>query len=179
MLIDYTNLRRQVTVLLVMCAGIVTLLMSSALEAPLLIYNASRSAPLGLYYVERRLPTRGELTVFKPPPAIELLIIAYEVLPAPMPLFKRVEAVQGDEVCRAKEPVGTISINGKVVADVLERDRGGRPLPSWDGCMKLVEGEYFLLQQHPHSFDSRYFGPALRCDILGVARPVWTWNPSG
>lgn len=27
--------------------------------------------------------------------------------------------------------------------------------------MKLVEGEFFLLQAHPLSFDSRYFGPVL------------------
>jgi type IV secretory pathway protease TraF len=33
------------------------------------------------------------------------------------------------------------------------------------------------LQPHPYSFDSRYFGLVLRCDVLGVARPLWTWNP--
>jgi type IV secretory pathway protease TraF len=97
----------------------------------------------------------------------------------PVPLLKRVKAIGGDEICRAKEPIGSIAINGKFIAEVLEKDREGRPLPAWEGCMRLVEGEYFLLQPHPLSFDSRYFGPVLRCDIPGVARPLWTWNPDG
>jgi type IV secretory pathway protease TraF len=86
----------------------------------------------------------------------------------PGPLLKQVEAIGGDEICRTREPIGNISINGKVVAEVLDKDRQGRPLPAWEGCMRLVEGAYFLLQPHPNSFDSRYFGPVLRCDILGA-----------
>jgi conjugative transfer signal peptidase TraF len=175
--IDRKRVWRQATILSTMCTGIITLLMSSAPAVPLLIYNATGSAPLGFYYLEQRLPGRGELAVFKPPPAIELLIIAHKILPMPVPLLKRVEAVGGDEICRAREPIGTVSINGKVVAVVQAKDQDGRPLPSWEGCMRLVEGEYFLLQPHPNSFDSRYIGPVLRCDILGVARPLWTWNP--
>jgi conjugative transfer signal peptidase TraF len=175
--IDRTRLWRQATILSAMCAGITALLMWSTPAVPFLIYNASGSAPLGFYFVEPRLPARGELAVFKPPPAIELLIIAHEILPAPMPLLKRVEALGGDKICRDKEPIGAISINGKVIAEVLEKDREGRPLPAWEGCLSLIDGEYFLLQPHPNSFDSRYFGPVLRCDILGVARPIWTWNP--
>jgi len=177
MRVDRAKAWHQATILSAMCAAFIALLMSSAAEMPLLIYNASGSAPLGFYYLEQRLPDRGELAVFKPLPAIELLIIAHRILPTPVPLLKQIAATGGDEVCRAKEPIGTISINGKVVAEVLEKDQEGRPLPAWEGCMRLVDGEFFLLQPHPHSFDSRYFGPVLRCDILGVAHPIWTWNP--
>ncbi|WP_407175375.1 S26 family signal peptidase [Bradyrhizobium sp. STM 3562] len=177
MLIDRAKARHQATILSAMCAGVIVLLMSSATEMPILMYSASGSAPLGFYYLEQRLPDRGELAVFKPPPAIELMIIAHNILPSKVPLLKRIAAAGGDEVCRAKEPVGTISINGKVVAEVIEKDQEGRPLPAWEGCMRLVEGEFFLLQPHPRSFDSRYFGPVLGCDILGVAHPIWTWNP--
>ena len=169
--------QRQLAVLSGMSVGIIAALVSLMPEKPLLIYNASGSAPIGFYYVEPRTPTKGELVVFRPPPSIEVLILVHDVLPAPVPLLKQVAAGAGDEVCRAKEPIGTISINGKVTAEVLDKDRNGRPLPSWEGCVKLVEGEYFLMQPHPHSFDSRYFGPVLRCDILGVAQPLWTWNP--
>jgi type IV secretory pathway protease TraF len=179
MRINRTRLLRQATVLSAMCAGIIALLLSSMPAAPLLIYNASGSAALGFYYLEQRLPARGELAVYKPTPAIALLIVAHRVLPTPVPLLKRVEAVGGDEVCRAEEPIGTIAVNGRVIAEVQDKDRDGRPLPSWAGCLRLIEGEYFLLQPHPNSFDSRYFGPVLRCDILGVARPLWTWNPDG
>jgi conjugative transfer signal peptidase TraF len=177
MLIDRARPWRQVAVLSAMYAGIIAMLMSAAAERPLLIYNASGSAPLGFYYLEQRAPARGELAVFKPPPAIELLIIAHGILPTAVPLLKQIAAAGGDEVCRAKEPLGTISINGKVIAEVLEKDEEGQPMPAWEGCMRLVEGEFFLLQPHPHSFDSRYFGPVLRSDILGVAHPLWTWNP--
>jgi conjugative transfer signal peptidase TraF len=174
---DRTKRWHQLAVLWAMSASIIAILMSSLAEEPFLIYNASGSAPLGFYYLERRMPSRGELAVFKPPPDIELLIMTHGVLPVPVPLLKQIAGAGGDEICRAKEPVGTISVNGKVVAEVLEKDPRGLPLPSWEGCMRLVDGEYFLLQPLPRSFDSRYFGPVLRCDILGVARPLWTWNP--
>ena len=151
--------------------------MSSLAEVPFLIYNASGSAPLGFYYLERRMPSRGELAVFKPPPAVELLIMAHGMLPVPVPLLKQIAAAGGDEICRAKEPAGTISVNGKIIADVLDKDPRGLTMPSCEGFTRLVDGEYFLLQPHPRSFDSRYFGPVLRCDILGVARPLWTWKP--
>jgi conjugative transfer signal peptidase TraF len=174
---DRTKRWHQLAVLWAMSASIIAILMSSLAEEPFLIYNASGSAPLGFYYLERRMPSRGELAVFKPPPDIALLIMAHGVLPVPVPLLKQIAGARGDEVCRTKEPVGAISINGKVAAEVLEKDPRGLPLPSWEGCMRLVDGEYFLLQPLPRSFDSRYFGPVLRCDILGVARPLWTWNP--
>jgi type IV secretory pathway protease TraF len=47
-----------------MCAGIITLMMSSAPTVPLLIYDATGSAPFGFYYLEPRLPASGELAVF-------------------------------------------------------------------------------------------------------------------
>jgi conjugative transfer signal peptidase TraF len=178
MRIDGSRLSLRIAVLLVISAGNVAMLIGFDVRDPLIIYNASGSAPFGFYYIESRLPARGELAVIKPPPLIELMIVARDILPPSVPLVKQVAAIGGDEVCRTKEPQGVIAINGKVVAEVLEQDREGRRLPSWDGCIQLVDGEFFLLQPHPHSFDSRYFGPVLRCDILGVARPLWTWNPN-
>ncbi|MCA6121273.1 S26 family signal peptidase [Bradyrhizobium sp. WSM 1704] len=155
------------------------MLVSFVAGTPLVIYNASGSAPLGFYYLAQRLPGKGELAVLRPTPAIELLLLAHDIMPAPVPLLKQVAATASDDVCRSNEPPGTISINGKVLAEVQAKDRAGRPLPTWDGCVHLVDGEYFLLQPHPFSFDSRYFGPVLRCDILGVAFPIWIWNPDG
>jgi type IV secretory pathway protease TraF len=116
--------------------------------------------------------------VVAPPPLIELMIISRGLLPPSAPLVKQVAAIGGDEVCRSNAPTNTIAINGKVTAGVFETDREGRPLPSWQGCMRLVDGKFLLLQPHPFSFDSRYFGPVLRCNILGVAHPLWTWNPT-
>ncbi len=179
MRIDHKHLRRQVPVLAAMCAAVVVMLVSFGSHAPLVVYNATGSAPLGFYYLENRLPGRGETAVVQPPPLIELMIVARGILPPSVPLLKQIAAIGGDEVCRSKEPEHAIAINGKVVAETFDNDRDGRPLPAWEGCMKLIDGEFFLLQPHPLSFDSRYFGPVMRCDVLGVARPLWTWNPPG
>jgi conjugative transfer signal peptidase TraF len=175
--IDRSRLRLQIAVLAAISAAMVAMLDAITVRAPLIVYNASGSAPLGFYYLENRLPQRGETALVMPPPLLELLINSRGILPANVPLVKQIGAISGDEVCRAKEAAGTIAINGKVLAEVFEKDREGRPLPSWEGCIHLIDGEFFLLQPHPHSFDSRYFGPVTRCDILGVVHPLWTWNP--
>ncbi len=169
--------RSNVAVLAGVSVAVVATFIALAPHPPLVLYNASGSAPLGFYRVESRLPGRGETAVVQPPPLIELMIVAQDFLPPSVPLVKQVAAIGGDEVCRSKGPDSVISINGKVVAETLDKDGRGRPLPSWEGCIRLIDGEFFLLQPHPHSFDSRYFGPVLRCDVVGVARPLWTWDP--
>jgi conjugative transfer signal peptidase TraF len=171
------RLRTKAAVLAAISVTIISTIVALAPHAPIVVYNGSGSAPLGFYRVENRLPERGEIAVVQPPPLVELMIVARGILPPSVPLLKQVAAAGGDEVCRSEQPTGTISINGKVIAETFGSDREGRPLPSWQGCMRLIDGEFFLLQPHPLSFDSRYFGPVLRCDIIGVAHPLWTWNP--
>lgn len=178
MRIDIDRIRANAAILAAMSTAAILTMVALIPHTPLIIYNGSGSAPLGFYRVENRLPVRGEIAVIQPPPLIELMIVARDILPPSVPLVKQIAAIGGDEVCRSKGPDSAISINGKVVAETFEKDHNGRPLPSWEGCMRLIDGEFFLLQPHPYSFDSRYFGPVLRCDVLGVARPLWTWNPS-
>lgn len=178
MAVNRRRMPLQIAVLAAISVALAATLVAFDVRAPLVIYNASASAPLGFYYLENRLPRRGETAVIRPQPLIELMIVSHGILPPAVPLVKQVTAIGGDEVCRSKEPASTIAVNGKVLAEVFDKDREGRPLPSWEGCIRLVEGEFFLLQPHPYSFDSRYFGPVLRCDVLGVAHPLWTWNPA-
>ena len=46
-------------------------------------------------------------------------------------------------------------------------------LPRWNGCRRLHNGEVFVFSDRiPNSFDSRYFGPVNRAEIVGVFRPV-------
>ncbi len=179
MRIEPAHLLLRIAVLAAISAASVAMLISSDVHVPLVIYNASGSAPLGFYYLENRAPERGEMAVVKPPPKLELMIVARGILPPSVPLVKQVAAIGGDEVCRSNAPIGSIAIDGKIVAEVSDHDREGRRLPSWNGCIRLVDGEFFLLQPHPYSFDSRYFGPVMQCDVIGVARPLWTWNPDG
>lgn len=93
MRIDHTRLRLQIPVLAAMSAAIVSVLISFGGRTPLVIYNASGSAPLGFYYLENRFPDRGETAVVRPPPLIELMITARGLLPPSVPLLKQIAAV--------------------------------------------------------------------------------------
>jgi conjugative transfer signal peptidase TraF len=137
---------------------------------PWLLYNASGSAPIGFYRIENRSPEQGETAVFRPSLTLENLLSTHRLLPPGVPLLKRVVARGGDRICRTD--------NGKAAAETLDHDAEGRSLPAWNGCFTLFPGQFFLLQPHPYSFDSRYFGPVSECQIIGVAHPLWTWNPS-
>jgi type IV secretory pathway protease TraF len=70
-----------------------------------------------------------------------------------------------------------VTIDGRDVAAALRHDRFGRPLPSWSGCRRLGTEELFLIAPNSAaSFDSRYFGPVTRAQVIGRALPVWTWR---
>lgn len=99
-------------------------------SAPILVWNSSASAPVGLYLVlpETRLRT-GDMVLVRPPDAIADLATRRGYLPRGVPLIKGVAAVGGDEVCAHGDE---LSINGDVVAQRLKTDSSGRPLP-WCG----------------------------------------------
>jgi type IV secretory pathway protease TraF len=109
------------------------------------------------------------LVLVRPWPELAKLLAKHDILPAGVPLLKTVAAVTDDNVCRNGF---AISINGVLAAKILDSDAKGHALSGWSSCRKLVRGELFLLQPHPRSFDSRYFGPALSCDVIGIARPI-------
>ena len=138
---------------------------------PHLVWNASASAPLGLYAVHPgALPTRGDMVIAWPPRQARALAAARHYLPANVPLVKRVVALSGDRVCAVGR---SIEINGRHAATRLERDSIGRPLPSWQGCRTLAHGALFLLMDSPGSFDGRYFGLSKAIDLIGKATPLW------
>jgi type IV secretory pathway protease TraF len=49
--------------------------------------------------------------------------------------------VGSDEICRSDGVV-----NGKVVAEALDHDPDGLPLPVWEGCLTLFERQFFVVQ---------------------------------
>jgi conjugative transfer signal peptidase TraF len=138
-------------------------------QTPFLIYNGSLSAPIGLYAIDHSRPNRGDLVLVRPWPELARLLGKHDILPAGVPLLKTVVGIADDDVCRHGY---TISINGIPAAEILAMDANGRELSGWASCRKLVRGEFFLLQPHPRSFDSRYFGPVLSCDVIGIARAI-------
>ncbi|MEO3431882.1 S26 family signal peptidase [Inquilinus sp. CAU 1745] len=140
---------------------------------PIVVWNASASVPIGFYLMTPLDdPQVGELVAVQPPPSLAGWLVRNGYLGPDTPLLKYIAALPGTKVCRD----GTgIWIDGKPVAEARERDRLGRPLPVWQGCKRLRDGEVFFLNPDaPASLDGRYFGPLDTDTIIGRATPVWT-----
>jgi conjugative transfer signal peptidase TraF len=139
---------------------------------PLLIWNASASAPIGLYAVRSAGALRlADLVIVAPPPPLDTFLDERRYLPTGVPLIKRILALPGQTVCRSGR---TITVDGTPVGEALERDHLGRPLPVWHGCRVIAAGDVFLMNRAPASLDGRYFGPLPATTILGRADPLWT-----
>jgi conjugative transfer signal peptidase TraF len=138
---------------------------------PLLLWNVSASAPVGLYAVAppRRIRA-GDMVVAWAPPAARELAAERGYVPKRVPLVKQVAAAKGDRVCAVGE---ALFVNGRFEAPRRLRDASGRPLPGWTGCEDLGAGEYLLLMPSPDSFDGRYFGVTAQADLVGRARLLW------
>lgn len=137
---------------------------------PRLLWNASASAPIGLYRVRPGIsPRLGQFAVILPPPAISRYMDKRRYLPAGIPLLKQIAATAGARICRDGR---IITIDGRPAAIAHARDRQGRALPRWHGCWTLGRGELFLLNAAPDSFDGRYFGPVPARSLIGAADPI-------
>lgn len=157
---------------LCLAAG-VALLCGTIVAPPLprLVWNASASAPIGLYGVHPRAAIRrGDIVIAWAPPAARQLAAVRRYLPINVPLVKRVAAVPGDRVCAIG---GTIIVNDRVRARRRTRDAAGRPMPWWHGCRTLRQDSLLLLMDAPGSFDGRYFGVTRTGEIIGTATPLW------
>ena len=146
---------------------------------PRLVYNPSDSVAVGWYRVEPlsqragSLPlplSVGSIVLIGLPPDAAALAARRGYLPTHVPLLKRVGAVAPQHVCVFD---ALVWIDGVPVAALLSTDRMGRPLPSWQQCRPLTDGELFLLSgTNPASFDSRYFGPIEVSAVIGAAQPI-------
>lgn len=131
-----------------------------------LIYNGSRSAPIGFYWIDQQPINHGDYVLAHVPNRIRNLVEKRHYLPPDVPLIKRVAGVEGDTICRRDLE---IIIDGVTVAMARNTDNLGRTLPDWQGCQTMTASYVFLLQDHHLSFDSRYFGPVRRSLIAGRA----------
>lgn len=144
--------------------------------APRFVWNASASAPIGLYRIDgHSLPRIGDFVLVKPEPALQKFITERGYLPPKIALIKRVAALPGAEICRRDK---TIVIEGIRVGDALLVDSLGRKMPVWSGCFTLNSDEVFLLNRHDKSLDGRYFGATKISDMVGVAIPLLVWEES-
>ncbi len=157
--------------IVVLAVSVGALGVASVVEFPsLVVWNASASAPIGLYRIERRALRLGEFALVKPEQALENFIVERGYLSEDVPLLKRVAALSGAEICRDAE---AIFIDGNHVADALRSDSAGRVMPVWRGCFTLSDDEIFLLNSPPNSLDGRYFGTTKIDQVIGVAIPIW------
>jgi conjugative transfer signal peptidase TraF len=133
-------------------------LVSTILPLPkLLLWNASASAPIGLYWLHPGgRPAVGSMVAVAPPPALARFMAERHYLPIGVPLLKHVAARPGALICRRD---ATVTIDGRTVAVARPSDSHGRPLPVWRGCHVLKSGELFVLNAACDSLDGRYFGP--------------------
>jgi conjugative transfer signal peptidase TraF len=138
---------------------------------PRLVWNASASAPIGLWRVTPGAAISvGDSVLVEPPRAARRLAAQRHYLPANVPMIKTIAAVSGDTVCAHG---AVVTINEQLVAVRRLADRRGRKLPWWRGCLRLSHGQVMLINRAPDSFDSRYFGPVGKGAIIGKATPLW------
>lgn len=155
--------------LLASCALMSTLAIK---RDPLLVWNASASAPIGLYAVQplgKLVVT--DLVVARPPESLASWLAERGYLPKDAPLIKRVAGLEGQKICRDGF---SVTIDGIVMAEAQERDHVGRTLAQWRGCFTLRPGQIFLLNWGaPASLDGRYFGALPVSAVIGRAAPLW------
>ncbi|WP_284053994.1 S26 family signal peptidase [Stakelama marina] len=145
---------------------------------PRLVWNASASAPIGLYLVTPgKRPPLGAMVIAWFPDRARKLAARRHYLPANVPAVKHVAAVAGMRVCALDS---VITVDGAAVARRLAADARGDALPAWRGCRTLARGQILLLAtDRPDSFDGRYFGISDTRDVLGTARLIWAPHARG
>jgi conjugative transfer signal peptidase TraF len=173
--------RRRVRIVLsILGASALLVAVASAFE---LRVNWTESMPRGLY--QRVDPTlvRGEsVAVCLEGEAARIArerryVIAGSCRSGLAEVVKRIVAIPGDRVELGRRD--GVRVNGEPIAGsaLLDRDSQGEPLaPAEEGELVLAEGRYFVMGTNVRrSWDSRYFGPIAREQIVGGARPLWTF----
>jgi conjugative transfer signal peptidase TraF len=143
----------------------------------------TQSVPRGLYRAVDVPLVRGTLVAFCLSPAVATFATARGYVRwgtcagGTQPVVKRIGALAGDTVELRPE---VILVNGTPLPNsaTLARDSHDRTLPYVPrGRYQVADGEFWLFATHsPESWDSRYFGPVRRAQILSTAHAVWTLN---
>ncbi|MDQ0563048.1 conjugative transfer signal peptidase TraF [Rhizobium mesoamericanum] len=163
-------------------AMVVGLLSTAALLGGFRV-NLTPSEPLGLWRIEA--PSRaiavGDLVFVCAPvkPLFEearrRLYLARGLCPGgDAPLIKAVAALPGQRVEIGKN----VSIDGRLLpsSNVRRVDGAGRELKPFAGGIVPL-GYLYLHSSFVSSYDSRYFGPVPETGLLGLARPILTFDP--
>ena len=155
---------------LLFLAAVTLLTMRSLSPNRCFVVNLSPSLPLGLYRRVHDEPAVGQLVEFPLP--VEPPNGARHTFARPV--LKPIVAAAGDHVDTSGD---WLWINGNRIAPIHTTDSTGHALPVWRARRRLQEDEFFTYSARvPNSFDSRYYGPVQRRNIIGVYVPLWTWG---
>ncbi|CAA0099698.1 Uncharacterised protein [Starkeya nomas] len=156
------------------CLAVMGTTLASLVPVPLrLIWNASASVPIGFYDLDPPAHLEvGDLVAVTPDKPLADFLVERGYIGRDVPLMKRVMALAGQRVCRTGN---AITVDAIPLGRALDRDRRGRPLPVWQGCRRLADGQIFLMNPEvSDSLDGRYFGPIPACGVIGKATPLYT-----
>lgn len=140
-----------------MAAGTILFLGSSAIKTPIFFNNISPSAPLGLYMRAPGRVARGSMVTI----ASSELPLPFDVEPF---VIKQVAGVSGDFV---RVDASGVYVNGKKVVD-------SAPLfsPYKEVNGEIEEERVLLVNPVERSYDSRYFGDVDMSKVKKV-RMIW------
>lgn len=158
----------------VLCALLLFHLLGSRLTKGLWL-NVTHSVPAGLYRLEKfdGKAVRGEMVVMKVPAPFRSYVYGRKWLPEGWSLIKHIGAVPGDVFCITRS---ALAVNGSYVAPVYARDSAGLPLPYRPGCYRVAEDHFLPVATGvSNSWDGRYMGAVHVSEIIGIARPLWTF----
>jgi conjugative transfer signal peptidase TraF len=146
--------------------------------------NLSPSVPRGVWKVMKQPeePQRGGYVIVPNDAKDESKNPGYRLavergyLVNPMPMLKRIVAVEGDFVSYDRQE-NAVTVNGGYIlmTEILSQDTEGRPMPSAFFPVWLKERQAWLSSENIRGYDSRYFGP-VSSDILRRATPVWIFR---
>ncbi|NNG71992.1 conjugative transfer signal peptidase TraF [Rhizobium laguerreae] len=174
--------KRRVLLFLTASAVIISTLAAAAFTGGYRL-NLTPSEPLGLWHIEQlqRPVAIGDL-VFLCPPSTALFEDARQrgylrrgLCPGGFaPLIKSVAALPGQRI----DITDHVRIDRRAVpaSSVWARDGEGRVLLPDPGGI-VPPHHLFLYSPFASSYDSRYFGPVPDSGLLGLARPVFTFDP--
>jgi conjugative transfer signal peptidase TraF len=145
--------------------------------------NLTPSEPLGIWRIEPigRAPNVGDLVFICPAPTPQFeeawqrgYLRRGLCAGGFAPLIKTVAALPGQRIAIG----ATVEIDGAVLdASRVRKDDGqGRPIIPFSGGI-VPPGHLFLHSSFASSYDSRYFGPIPDSGLLGLARPILTFDP--
>jgi len=172
-----SNARRAATLVATFAACAVVYVGSTQL-ARVVKLNLTDSMPLGLYLLRPAAIAPGRIVVACPPAAAARLglkngyLLAGPCASGVAPVLKYVAATGGS---RIRVSASGIAIGGRALANssAHRRDRCGRFIPRIaDGTYRLSENQVWLYSPAPWSWDSRYFGPVWKNQIVGAATPL-------